>query len=160
MTEYVKLDAEALPDAPSPTSGKKEIDEAVGASEFGFNLYLAEPGQQLSMGYHHHPDHEELFYVLDGELTFETPDGEFTVETGEVFFVPPGARQKGRATGDTPARFLAVGAPKAEDHAVIVEHCPTCDAETQREIAMEDGVVVLSCASCETVTGRFEAGPD
>jgi uncharacterized cupin superfamily protein len=160
MTEYVKLDAAALPDAPSPTSGKKEIDEAVGASEFGFNLYLAEPGQQLSMGYHHHPDHEELFYVLDGEVTFETPDGGFAVGAGEVFFVPPGAPQKGRATSDTPARFLAIGAPKAQDHAVIVEYCPDCETETERDLEMADGAVVVSCADCGAVTGRFTAGAD
>ncbi|WP_255152076.1 cupin domain-containing protein [Halorarius halobius] len=160
MPEYTTLEVSSLPDAPSPTDGKKEIDEAVGATAFGLNLYTAAPGQQASMGYHHHPDHEELFYVLDGELTFETPDGEFAVGAGEVFFVPPGAPQKGRATSDTPARFLAVGAPKAEDHATIVEHCPDCGTETERDLAMEDGVAVVSCADCGTVTDRFTAGPD
>jgi uncharacterized cupin superfamily protein len=164
MTGYRKVDAESLPDAPSPTSHKKEIDEAVGAEAFGLNLYLAEPGEQLSMGRHHHPDHEELFYVLKGRLEFETADGTFTVEASEVFFVPPGDPQKGHARGDTTARFLAVGAPKAEDHAVIVEYCESCATETEQDLSMEtEGerqVVIIACGDCGTVTDEFGAGPD
>jgi uncharacterized cupin superfamily protein len=164
MTGYRKVEAESLPDAPSPTSHKKEIDEAVGAEAFGLNLYLAEPGQQLSMGRHHHPAHEELFYVLDGRLEFEMEDGTVTVESGEAFFVPPGTPQKGHARGDRTARFLAVGAPKAEDHAVIVEHCETCGTETEQDLSMdtegERRVVIVACGDCGTVTDEFGAGPD
>jgi len=58
MPEYEHVTVEDLPDAPSPTRHKREIDEAVGATEFGFNVYVADPGEQLPWGYHHHPDHE------------------------------------------------------------------------------------------------------
>jgi quercetin dioxygenase-like cupin family protein len=164
MTEYCKVDVKSLPDAPSPTSHKKEVDEALGAEAFGLNLYLAEPGQQLAMGRHHHPAHEELFYVLDGELEFETADGTFTVEAGEAFFVPPGAPQKGHASGDSTARFLAVGAPKSEDHAVIMEYCEPCGTETEQELSMDteddQGVVIVTCSDCGTVTDEFSAGPE
>jgi len=164
MTKYVKLEVDSLSDAPSPTSGKKEIDEAVGAEAFGLNHYLARPGEQVSMGYHRHPAHEELFYVLEGELTFETPDGEFVVGAGEVFFVPPDAPQKGHASGEEPARFLAIGAPKAEDHATIVEPCPDCGTDTERDLSMEETeegqVVVVACSDCGTVTDRFRAGSE
>lgn len=160
---YRKVDPEELPDAPSPTTHKKELDEAVGATAFGCNLYEAEPGQQISMGYHYHPDHEELMYVVEGELRFETPDGEFEVSAGEAFFVPMGAEQKGYATGDRAARFLAIGAPKAEDHAVIREPCEACGETTEREFGTEtDGerrTVVLTCSECGTECERFVAGP-
>lgn len=161
---YRKIDPDELADAPSPTTRKKEIDEAVGARTFGCNLYEAEPGQQISMGYHYHPDHEELMYVLEGRLRFETPDDEYEVSAGEAFFVPMGAEQKGYAAGDDPARFLAIGAPKSEDHAVIREPCDACEETTGREFDVESDVdgrtVVLYCSECGTECERFSAGPE
>lgn len=164
MPDYRHVRVEDLPDAPSPTDRKKELDEAVGATAFGFNVYEAAPGQQLPWGRHHHPDHEELLYVVGGEVRFETPDGEFRVGEGEAFFVPEGAPQKGVAAGDGPARVIAAGAPKAEDHAVVREECPDCGEETGRDYeTLDEGggtVVVLSCAECGSETLRFGQGPD
>jgi uncharacterized cupin superfamily protein len=160
---YKKINPDELADAPSPTTHKKELDEAVGATTFGCNLYEADPGQQISMGTHYHPDHEELMYVLDGTLRFETPDGEYEVATGEAFFVPMGSEQKGYAAGDEPARFLAIGAPKTEDHAVIREPCESCGETTEREFGTETDekgrTVVLYCSECGTECERFGAGP-
>jgi hypothetical protein len=51
MADYEKVAVEALPDAPNPTRHKKEVDEAVGATEFGFNVYQATPGQRIPWGY-------------------------------------------------------------------------------------------------------------
>ncbi len=31
--------------------------------------------------------------------------------------------------------YLAIGAPKTDDHAVIVEYCPSRGIETKRELA-------------------------
>lgn len=161
--DYQKVDPAELADAPSPTTRKKEIDEAVGATTFGCNLYEAEPGQQISMGYHYHPDHEELIYVIGGTLRFETPDGDYEVSAGEAFFVPMGAEQKGFATGDETARFLAIGAPKAEDHAIVREPCEVCGETTEREFdtetAGERRTVILYCTECGTECERFAAGP-
>jgi uncharacterized cupin superfamily protein len=153
---YRKVDIDDLPDAPSPTKKKTEIDEAVGATAFGCNLYVLDPGEPASFGYHKHPEHEELFYVLDGTLEFETEDGEWTVGANEAFFVPPNRAQQGRAIGDDPARLLAVGAPKADDHPVFVETCPECGETGDREIEQSDGTFTLYCENCGAETGRFE----
>jgi mannose-6-phosphate isomerase-like protein (cupin superfamily) len=163
MPEYPRVQVAELPDAPNPTRHKKEVDEAVGASAFGFNHYTADPGQGLPWGYHAHPDHEELLYVLAGELAIETPDGEFRVGADEAVFVPPGAPQHARAVGDEPAEVIAVGAPKAADGAVISEPCPGCGEPTDRtheEREVDDEpVYVLSCAACGAETDRLRAGP-
>ncbi|WP_224449855.1 cupin domain-containing protein [Haloprofundus salilacus] len=160
MPEYRKVSVESVPNTPNPTREKKEIDEAVGATEFGFNVFTAEPGEQIPWGYHRHPDHEELFYVLSGELRVETPDGEFRVGTDEAFFVPRGAPNRAVAAGEEPCRFVAVGAPKDADGAVIEEECPACGDATDRTYeAVEDAgrtVYVLSCAECGVETRRFE----
>lgn len=39
---------------------------------------------------HSHPDTDELFLVLDGELTIRMDDGEVTLRAGELFVVPRG----------------------------------------------------------------------
>jgi quercetin dioxygenase-like cupin family protein len=160
MSDYRKVTVEQLSDAPNPTSHKKEVDEAVGATEFGFNLYVAEPGQRLPWGYHRHPDHEELFYVLDGELEVETSDGVVEVVAGEALFVPRGTPNRAVAVGSGPVRVVAVGAPKDSDGAVIDEACPACGEETDREYETDGEAYVLSCAACGATVDRLTAGPD
>lgn len=159
MADYEHVTVADLPDAPNPTTHKKEVDEAVGATAVGFNVYTADPGDRLPWGMHYHPDHEEIFYVVDGTVRFETPDGEFAVESGEAFFVPPGAPQRAVAAGDGPAEVIAVGAPKDSDGAVIDEECPDCGESTDRdfEAVTEDGeqVYVLYCADCGAETDRL-----
>ncbi|WP_224336179.1 cupin domain-containing protein [Haloprofundus halobius] len=160
MPEYRKVSVESVSNTPNPTREMKEIDEAVGASEFGFNVVTADPGEQVPWGYHRHPDHEELFYVLSGELRVETQDGEFRVEADEAFFVPRDAPNRAVAAGETPCRLVAVGAPKDADSAIIEEECPACGETTDRTYeAVEDAgraVYVLSCAGCGVETRRFE----
>lgn len=163
MPDYRKVTVNDLPDVPNPTRSKKQVDEAVGASEFGFNVYTAAPGERVPWGYHRHPEHEELFYVLEGALSFETPDGEYRVEAGEAFFVPADAPQTASATGDVPARFVAVGAPKDADGAVIDEECPACGERTDREYETDESdggdAYVLFCSDCGAEVDRFGVGP-
>ena len=160
MPGYRRVAVDDLPDAPNPTRRKKEVDEAVGAEAFGFNVYEADPGEVVPWGRHRHPDHEELFYVIEGELAVETPDGEFAVGAGEAFFVPADAPNLARAAGDGRTRFVAVGAPKAADGSVIEERCPSCGEVTAWEHAREGEQVVLTCPDCGAETRRFGPGPD
>jgi quercetin dioxygenase-like cupin family protein len=160
MGDYSKVTVSSLPDAPNPTRHKREVDEAVGATEFGFNVYVAEPGEQLPWGYHRHPDHEELLYVLEGELAVETEEETVAVGTGEAFFIPPETPNEARAVGDTPARVVAVGAPKESDGAVIAEECPACGAESDRTYREEGDAYVLSCVACGETVKRLTPGPE
>ena len=161
-SEPRKVAVDDLPDAPNPTRHKKEVDEAVGATEFGFNVFVADPGQQLPWGEHRHPSHEELFYVTAGEIRVETPERDYRVRSGEAFFVPPGARQRAVAAGEEPARVIAVGAPKADDGAIIEEQCPECGDETDRDYEARDHgeTYVFSCASCGAELTEMTAGPE
>ncbi|MDZ7702326.1 MAG: cupin domain-containing protein [Halobacteriales archaeon] len=160
VPDYRTVAVDELPDAPNPTRHKKEVDEAVGATAFGFNVYEAEPGELVPWAAHRHPDHEELFYVLEGELAVETPDGEFAVGAGEAFFVPADAPNSARAAGEGRTRLVAVGAPKDADGAVIEEPCPACGELTRWESSRDGEIVVLHCSDCGAETRRFGAGPD
>lgn len=163
VSDYRKVAVDDLPNTPNPNREKKEVDEAVGASLFGFNVYRADPGEQLPWGYHRHPDHEELFYVVAGELAVETDEGTLSVGAGEALFVAPDAGNRARAAGDETAEVIAVGAPKEGDGAVIEEECPACGAVTDREYEIVEGegegegetTYVLSCAACGAETDAF-----
>ncbi|WP_277553366.1 cupin domain-containing protein [Halobaculum limi] len=161
---YRRVAVDDVANTPNPTRVKRELDEELGVSLFGCNYYEADPGEQVPWGYHRHPDHEELFFVVDGELEVETPDGTYRVRSQEAFFVPAGAPNRAVAVGDTPCRFLAVGAPKESDSAVISEHCPECGEATDRTYRIEElgtgdspdvEEYVLECAVCGADVGRF-----
>ncbi len=154
---YRKVALSEVSNTPNPTRVKKELDEALGIGSFGCNYYEADPGEQVPWGYHRHPEHEELFLVLAGELEVETPDATYRVGANEAFFVPADAPNKARAVGTHPTRFLAVGAPKSTDDAVIEEECPTCGEVTDREYeTTSDGdEYVLFCAGCGAEVMRF-----
>ena len=153
---YRKVAVDDLPNAPSPAREKREVDEAVGTTEFGLNVYVADPGEELPWGYHHHPNHEEVFLVVAGELVVETPEGPYRVGENEALYVPPDHRNRARAAGEESCRVVAVGAPKASDEAVIREACPDCGTETGREYDREGDEVVLRCADCGRETKRFD----
>lgn len=146
-----------LPNGLSPASEKKEIDEALGVETFGFNRYAVDPGQRVPWGPHYHPRHEEVFYVLEGELTVDTPEGAQTVTAGEALYVPPEHPNCAHNAGDERVVLIAVGGPKETDEAVIEDHCPNCETVTERTSELADGgeTAVLSCAACGVETDRF-----
>lgn len=63
---------------------------------------------------HRHQRDAECFYMLDGELTFETPDGAVTGRAGDTYFLPVGGRHAFRNDGETEARALVFVTPGAE----------------------------------------------
>jgi len=62
--------------------------------------------------WHTHDDTDELFLVVDGELTIQLRDGDVTLQPGQLFVVPKG-----------------------------VEHCPIADGEVHALLVEPVGVV-------------------
>lgn len=62
--------------------------------------------------WHTHPDTDELFLVIDGELTIQLRDGDVRLRPGQLFVVPRG-----------------------------VEHCPIADGEVHAMLIEPTGVV-------------------
>lgn len=48
-----------------------------------------EPGN-TAFGYHYHEVNEEIFYIISGEGTVETPDGERPIKAGDILSFPTG----------------------------------------------------------------------
>ena len=141
----------------SPAAAKRPLGRALSAEEVALNHYELEPGDTFGFGYHRHPDQEELFYVLEGEATFETEGGDVTVGAGEAVRFAPGEWQLGRNEGDGRVVALALGAPADASGADIRRECPDCGERVPTEVerAEEGSGLVTVCQDCDAVTGRF-----
>ena len=56
--------------------------------------------------WHSHDDTDELFLVLDGELTIQLRDGDVTLRPGQLFVVPRGVQHCPVATGEVHAVLI------------------------------------------------------
>jgi uncharacterized cupin superfamily protein len=111
---YHVVNPDALPASEDHPCDRRSLTEAVDLSTLAAAVYTIDPGEQLPQTYHYHDQREELFYVLDGELTVETPDGEYTVPAGQVFVAEPKSpiRPFNPDDASDPVRVLGVGAPR------------------------------------------------
>jgi uncharacterized cupin superfamily protein len=94
--------------------GSREIAEAVGARDLGYNISFIAPGSR-SYPYHFHHGEEEAFYVLEGRGLLRQGDGEGEEELielgpGDVVAFPAGTgiAHQFINDGDSPFTYLAI----------------------------------------------------
>ena len=111
---YHVVDPAELEPSPDHPCDRRSITDAVELAQLAAAVYELAPGDQLATQYHYHEQREEVFYVLDGELSVETPKGTFTVPAGEAFVAEPESpiRPFNAEDAAETARVLGVGAPK------------------------------------------------
>lgn len=153
-----KVDIESLDSWMGPADVKRPVGRALGMEDAAMNYYELEPGESFAFGYHRHADQEEVFYILDGEATFETEAGDVTVAAGDVIRFEPGEWQQGWNRGDDRVRALAIGAPEESGETTILRECEHCGERTEQRIeATEEGdELVTLCEECDGITGRFD----
>lgn len=137
---------------------QRPLTDALGATDIALNYYELAPGNSPAYGYHKHERQEEVFYIQQGEMTFETEDGEVVLEEGEAIRFGPGEFQQGVNTGSERVVMLAIGAPQDGGDVELLRECADCGERTPTTIEMaEDGEAKITrCLNCEAVTGRFE----
>lgn len=152
-----QVDLAAVASLFSPADEKRPVSDAIGATNLAMNFYELAPGDQFGVGYHHHPTQEEVFFVLEGTVTFETESG--TVTAGPESFVrfAPGEWQLGRNEGPERVRALAIGAPAESPETEVLRACPACGEETHQtfEITDDKDALLSVCVECGATTGRF-----
>jgi uncharacterized cupin superfamily protein len=79
----------------------------LGAGSFGINLLRLEPGQRGRI--HRHERQEEVYVVLEGELTLIVDGEELTLARNEVVRIAPEPRRQLVHRGAAPLRILALG---------------------------------------------------
>lgn len=114
---YHVVDVDAIEPEPDRPSEKRSISDAAGIEQVGVHVYEAAPGEQVPYVYHYHDEQVEVFYVLEGTLSVETPEGAHEVDAGEAFVAEAGSphRAYNSADSDGPVRLLAVGGPSVDD---------------------------------------------
>ncbi len=95
------------------------IDFTVKAGELGrgrrlaFVEYTTRSGEEPPD--HTHGTEDEIFYVLQGDLTFRCGADRFDLSDGGFIFLPRGIEHGYQITSDREVRLLAVTAPAQED---------------------------------------------
>jgi mannose-6-phosphate isomerase-like protein (cupin superfamily) len=68
--------------------------------------------------WHDHPDTDDFFMVLSGQLFIDLPDGTVTLNPGEVFVVPKATQHRPRAEVETHLLLIEpAGTPNTGDPA-------------------------------------------
>ncbi len=81
-----------------------KIGRADTDGRFGLLEILVKPGD--GSPWHVHPEEDEWFYVLDGEITFYVGDQRLDLTSGGFAFGPKGVPHTFIGAGDKPARAL------------------------------------------------------
>jgi mannose-6-phosphate isomerase-like protein (cupin superfamily) len=72
--------------------------------------------------WHEHPDTDDFFLVLDGEITIETEQGNVDLSAGELYVVPKGVKHRPVAKNE--AQILLIepaGTPNTGDEATATK---------------------------------------
>jgi quercetin dioxygenase-like cupin family protein len=77
------------------------------------------PGRRLEP--HSHPDEDDAFYILEGELTFELGGEDLRAPAGTFVLIPPGVEHGFRNDGVEPVRILNIHAPAGFDRRIGLE---------------------------------------
>jgi mannose-6-phosphate isomerase-like protein (cupin superfamily) len=68
---------------------------------------------------HVHADEDDVFYILDGELTFLLDEGDVPAPAGTFVLVPPGVKHTFRNALDRPTRVLNIHTPAGFDRRML-----------------------------------------
>jgi quercetin dioxygenase-like cupin family protein len=86
-----------------------KVGRADTGGQFGMLEIVVPPG--LGSPWHVHPEEDEWFYVLEGNLTFYVGDTRFDLTAGGFAFGPKGVPHTFVGAGPSPARALVGFAP-------------------------------------------------
>jgi quercetin dioxygenase-like cupin family protein len=89
-------------------TGDSVVDERGGAVQSGFRIARLEPGGYVDSHVH---SFEESVYVIDGELTLDSPEGSFALAEGDYGLIPVGMTHGFRNTSDRVVNFAEMKAP-------------------------------------------------
>ena len=127
---------------------RRGLSNHLDTEDLAINYYALDPGQSLSGGMHTHMDQEEVFYVVEGTVTFQTPEAEVSVGPHEAIRFARGDFQTSVNDGDDDAVVLALGAPRGSEDIRVPMECRECgDSDTLRFLMDEDGQR-LRCPEC------------
>jgi mannose-6-phosphate isomerase-like protein (cupin superfamily) len=136
---------------------RRSLSGPLGTTDVAANYYALDPGESFVAGLHAHMDQEEIFFVLEGTVTFETtrdPAADprtVAVESGQVVRFGRGEYQQGRNEGHEQATAIALGAPPNSTSGREPRTCPDCSESEYLDTAIVDGQLKAQCPACESI---------
>jgi quercetin dioxygenase-like cupin family protein len=110
--------------------------------DFGLVEMLDVPARSMPP-LHVHRDHDEGFFVLEGEVTLLLPESEVTLTAGEFFLAPRGVPHSYRV-GDHRARWLCTSTPgRFVDFVDEVTELPEQSPDVVGTVAAAHGIELL-----------------
>jgi mannose-6-phosphate isomerase-like protein (cupin superfamily) len=92
------------------------LARTVDTPRFTFGIIEIAPGRELEA--HVHPDEDDAFYIVEGEMTFSFGGQQVTAPPGTFVLVPPGVGHGFRNDGTRPVRMLNIHAPAGFDRRI------------------------------------------
>lgn len=92
------------------------LARTVDTPRFTFAMIEIAPGRELET--HVHPDEDDAFYIVEGELTFILGDRRVAAPPGTFVLVPPGVEHAFRNERSRPVRMLNIHAPAGFDRRI------------------------------------------
>ncbi len=89
-----------------------KIGETDGGSSVAILEYITRKGEEPPSHTHHTED--EMFYILEGALTFRCGGESFEIEKGGFIFLPHGIEHSYEISGQESVRLIVVTAPIKE----------------------------------------------
>jgi mannose-6-phosphate isomerase-like protein (cupin superfamily) len=83
---------------------------------FNCGIIQIEAGRVLEE--HVHPEEDDSFYILEGEMTFVIEGEDVPAPSGTFVLIPPGIEHAFRNDGDVPVRMLNIHAPAGFDRRI------------------------------------------
>jgi quercetin dioxygenase-like cupin family protein len=83
----------------------------------------------LSVHPHVHDGEDEMFYLLDGELSGYCGDDRWTATAGSFVFVPRDRLHGFTVTSDRPARAIVITGPPRLDRQIAARGTPAADSQ-------------------------------
>ncbi|PSP72347.1 cupin [Halobacteriales archaeon QS_3_64_16] len=91
------------------TYGMHFLRDSLGCEDHGVTVVDAEPGWE-GPEHEHDEDHEEVYFLVEGEATITVDGEDVSMSTGDAVRVSPDATRQ-VINGDTESQFVITGAP-------------------------------------------------
>lgn len=109
---YTKVDVASLESVMDAEYGNMWfLRQPLGADELGLSIMELAPGSKGKAHDHAHDGQEEIYCVVDGEVTVTLGAETVTVGRHQALRVDPAEHRQLENRGDVPARVVIAGAP-------------------------------------------------
>jgi len=98
----------------------KLINAEVGSKNIDLHVNRIRPKSDVGL-YHYHEYMENVYFILEGEITIRTPEGNKVVRKDEAAFIPPGVPHAVLNLQDVEAQVLEIYSPCRQNDFVVVD---------------------------------------